>query len=331
MGRSRPDGGLPYPTKLQKKLIAPVGTVIILDIFVKTSSHGHFSVMQFSTPVSVKEPSQRIGLGEKILVLGSCFADSVGERMVRSGLHALVNPFGTLYNPVSISNSVSRLQSGIPFREEECVRMGAGADLVCSFSHHPSFARASEEEFLLNANRALEEASAFYRECSLVIITLGTAWCFWREGEVVSNCIKRNASEFQRKLLSPEHVRIVLDRMTEGISEGGKRRVIFTVSPVRHLADTAHGNQISKSTLLLGVDSVMAKNPSSVEYFPSYAIKMDELRDYRFYDADMVHPSDVAVEYIWERFRETYFTPSDIEKKKEAERAWKRSRHRPMH
>ena len=289
------------------------------------------SAMQFFTPVAIPSPRSGISPGEKILVIGSCFSDSVGERMKRSGLQVLVNPFGTLYNPVSISNSLFRLRSAVPFRETECIGMGAGSDLICSFSHHTSFARPTVDEFLQVANSALSEASAFFSECTTVIITLGTAWCFWREGEVVSNCLKRNAAEFERKILSVDNVKAVLGGIVKGISDGGKRRIIFTVSPVRHMADSAHGNQISKSTLLLAVDSEVRENPTCVEYFPSYEIMMDELRDYRFYDSDMVHPSDVAVDYIWEKFRESYFTPSDIEKMKEAERTWRRSRHRPMH
>ena len=287
--------------------------------------------MQFTTPVTFPSPSRTILPGEKILVLGSCFSDSVGQRMARCGLDVMVNPFGTLYDPVSISNSLFRLSGGIPFREEECVQMGAGSPLFCSFSHHTSFARPTTEEFLSVANDSLSKAADFFKECSTVIVTLGTAWCFFRGGEVVSNCLKRPASEFERRMLSADMVSSILKGMVRNLSDGGKRRFIFTVSPVRHLADTAHGNQLSKSTLLLAVDSLVKEFPTEAEYFPSYEIVMDELRDYRFYDSDMVHPSEVAVDYIWEKFRESYFTPEQIEEMNKAEKIWRRSQHRPLH
>ena len=251
--------------------------------------------------------------------------------MARCGLDVAVNPFGTLYNPVSISNSLFRLDGGIPFREEECVQMGAGSSLFCSFSHHTSFARPTAEEFLSAANASAMEASDFFKECTTVIVTLGTAWCFFRGGEVVSNCLKRPASEFERKMLSADMVSSILKGMVRNLSCGGKRRFIFTVSPVRHLADTAHGNQLSKSTLLLAVDSLVKEFPDAAEYFPAYEIVMDELRDYRFYDSDMVHPSPVAVDYIWEKFRDAYFTPEQTESMKESLKEWKRSQHRPLH
>ena len=302
-----------------------------MHIFVTLPQKGSPTKMQFNTPVTVSPSPRMIFPGEKILLIGSCFSDSVGERMKRSGLDVLVNPFGTLYNPVSVSNSLFRLNSGVPFKAEDCVRMGAGSDLVCSFSHHTSFARNTEEEFLEGANAALGEASAFFKECTCVIVTLGTSWCYFRGGEVVSNCLKRPADEFARKMLPSDATASILEGLVKSLSDGGKRRFIFNVSPVRHMADTAHGNQISKSSLLLAEEQTVRRFPMEAEYFPSYEIMMDELRDYRFYDADMVHPSDVAVDYIWEKFREAYFTPEQIEDMKKAEKLWRRSQHRPMH
>lgn len=284
-------------------------------------------MIKLQTPVDAGHISRPLGLDEKILVVGSCFADSVGAGMRVSSLDVCVNPFGTLYNPVSVFNSLSRLSSAVPFTEEDCVEMGAGAGLVCSFSHHTSFARRDSGEFLENANSALAEASAFFRECSTVIVTLGTAWCFRRKdsGEVVSNCLKRDAREFSRELLSLQAVSSILSRM---VGKFADKRFIFTVSPLRHLADGAHGNAISKSTLLLAVESVLS---GRAEYFPSYEILLDELRDYRFYAEDMVHPSPQAAAYIWERFREFAFTPADSDKLLAAAKQSKRQSHRPLH
>ena len=257
--------------------------------------------MKLQTPVDPERLTGGISYKDSIAVLGSCFADNIGEKMKESGFDVCVNPFGTLYNPVSLSNAAARLFSGVPFTGDECVEMGANAGKICSFSHHTSFARDTEVEFLENANASLSEASAFWKRCSKVIITLGTAWCFRfnETGETVANCLKRPAAEFTRYRLDVQSVKGILSRM---VGRNPDKEFIFTVSPVRHLADGAHGNQISKSTLLLAVDSICRENPSQCEYFPAYEIVMDELRDYRFYAEDMVHPSAQAVGYIWERF-----------------------------
>ena len=160
-------------------------------------------------------------------------------------------------------------------------------------------------------------------------MTLGTAWIFRHNGtgETVSNCLKRDASEFTRERLSVGSVVMMLERM---VSRFPEKEFIFTVSPIRHLKDGAHGNQISKSTLLLALEDVCGRF-SNAGYFPSYEILMDELRDYRFYAADMVHPSDQAVEYIWERFIETCLPAEEKEKLLENEKLERQSRHRPLH
>ena len=218
--------------------------------------------------------------------------------MQESGREVMVNPFGTLFNPVSIANSIRRLESGEPFREEECVRLGAGSDLWGSFSHYTKFARPTKEEFLDNANRALEEASAFYRNCSRIVVTFGTAFVFRHieRDVIVSNCLKRPAAEFERFPLSVEQIVSLYRDLAPD------REIVFTVSPVRHLADTAHGNNLSKAILLLAADRLVCESPAKRSYFPAYEILLDELRDYKWYAQDKVHPSEEAIEYISEKF-----------------------------
>ena len=285
-------------------------------------------MIKLQTPVEAGKCSLGIGLDDGFIVLGSCFADEMGGRMAAGGLKACVNPFGTLYNPVSVCNSVTRLSAGVPFTEDDCVEMGAGAGLICSFSHHTSFARPTKEEFLENANSALKEASEAFGEASVVMVTLGTSWCFrhLKTGETVSNCLKRDAAEFSREMLDWETTSALLRRM---VSRFPEKKFIFTVSPIRHLADGAHGNQLSKSALLMAVDSVCRAFPGRTDYFPSYEILLDELRDYRFYAEDMVHPSPVAVDYIWKRFCEWAFNARALERITAAEKAFRQSLHRP--
>lgn len=285
--------------------------------------------LKLQTPVETGRSAVSISLNDKIFVLGSCFADNMGQKMADLGFDVCVNPFGTLYNPVSICNSVARLTSGIPFSESECVQMGAGAGLVCSFSHHTSFARRTEDEFLNVANASLKEASLWWKAATKVIITLGTAWIYeyLRSGETVSNCLKIDAKEFSRRRLSVRETATLLMNM---VARHPEKEFIFTVSPIRHLKDGAHGNQLSKSTLLLALDEVIAKFPERCEYFPAYEIVLDELRDYRFYAADMIHPSDQAVDYLWSRFVGFAVPPADLPELDSRRRDLLRSRHRPI-
>ena len=285
--------------------------------------------LKLQTPVETGRSAVCISLNDKIFVLGSCFADNMGQKMADLGFDVCVNPFGTLYNPVSICNSVARLTSGIPFSESECVQMGAGAGLVCSFSHHTSFARRTEDEFLNVANASLKEASLWWKAATKVIITLGTAWIYeyLRSGETVSNCLKIDAKEFSRRRLSVRETATLLMNM---VARHPEKEFIFTVSPIRHLKDGAHGNQLSKSTLLLALDEVIAKFPERCEYFPAYEIVLDELRDYRFYSPDMIHPSDQAVDYLWSRFVGFAVPPADLPELDSRRRDLLRSRHRPI-
>ena len=134
--------------------------------------------MKLQTPVTLDPAPVSISYHDRIAVLGSCFADEIGERLAAAGFDVLCNPFGTLYNPVSIGNAVARLTAGVPFTADEVVEMGAGAGRYCSFWHHTSFARETPEAFLENANAVLEETAAFWKDCNRVIVTLGTAWAF---------------------------------------------------------------------------------------------------------------------------------------------------------
>lgn len=284
-------------------------------------------MLKLQTRVECGTSPVRISFSEGVCLLGSCFADSIGARMADAGFTVCSNPFGTLYNPVSLSAAVDRLESAEPFGPDDCVEMGAGAGLVCSFHHHTSFARSTPEEFLEAANSALSAAHARWREARVVILTLGTAWCFRHRssGMVVANCLKRPAGEFVRERLSLQETVAMLEGITSRYPD---KRFILTVSPIRHTADGAHGNQLGKSTLLLAADAVT--DGERVVYFPAYEIVMDELRDYRFYAEDMIHPSAQAVDYIWERFCDFALPESERPVLEENLREARRRRHVPF-
>ena len=285
--------------------------------------------MKLSTPVNCPPLPVQIGLEDRVMVLGSCFADRIGARLAAAGFQVCVNPFGTLYNPASLAQALDRLSDPRPFTEADCVPMGAGAGLVCSWSHHSSFARPDAAQFLEAANRSLEEAAAFWQRCNKVLVTLGTAWV-WRlsdSGRIVSNCLKRPAAEFTHERLDEVEVLRLLDLVCPADSG---REYIFTVSPIRHLGDGAHENQLSKATLLLALDRFLSERKATA-YFPAYEILLDELRDYRFYAEDLVHPSETAVSCIWEAFLQAAVPASQHARIAENEKAARRSAHRPLH
>ncbi|MBO5193582.1 MAG: GSCFA domain-containing protein, partial [Bacteroidales bacterium] len=156
--------------------------------------------MKLQTPVTDEICRVGISYSDRMMLLGSCFSDNIGGLLRDYGFDVLTNPFGTLYNPVSVTNSLKRISGGWEFGEDDCVQMGSGSELFCSFSHHTSFARRSPEEFISNANESLRSAAEFYRTCNKVIVTLGTSWCYQHResGEIVSNCLKRNSCEFEK-------------------------------------------------------------------------------------------------------------------------------------
>ena len=278
--------------------------------------------MKLQTPVTLEPAPVSVSYSDRIAVLGSCFADEIGTRLADTGFQVLANPFGTLYNPVSIGNAVARLGSSVPFTTDDVVEMGAGAGRVCSFWHHTSFARETAEEFLENANRSLAEASAFWKDCNRVIVTLGTAWAFRfnETGETVANCLKRPGTEFTRYRLTVPQTAAILQGL---VKRNPDKQFIFTVSPIRHLADGAHGNQLSKSTLLLATEGL--------PYFPAYEIMMDELRDYRWWAEDMVHPTKQAAAYLCDRFIEWALPVREWDLYEAKMKEWRCAQHRPFY
>lgn len=294
--------------------------------------------MKLTTPVEFPKAVVEISYGDRIMVLGSCFADNVGKRLKDRGFELCLNPFGTLYNPSSIEGSIARLDSGEHFVESDCVQIGSGSTKWGSFHHHTLMARETPEEFLANANESLDRAAEFWRTCNKVIVTFGTSWCFRHIRFVVSNCLKRDAREFRREFIQAETTAEIVRRIVE---EHPDKDFIFTVSPIRHFKDGAHGNQLSKASLLIGLDEALkavsgqATDPSSTsgkprcDYFPAYEIMLDELRDYRFYAEDMIHPSEQAVNYIFERFIGWALPESEKDEFLRREKAFRQSQHIP--
>lgn len=308
-----------------------------------------------STPIDIL-PQPIVRPDSHILLLGSCFTDAVGERMEHGGLTVLRNPFGVLYNPLSIAACLDHCLSGQHIGEEMLVQHDG---LWHSWLHHTSLSHPDREECLRQCNERIDAAHRFLQECDTLVITWGTAYAYYlttqpdseqslSEPLLVANCHKVPARHFERRRLEVDEIVQTWLPLCQRLTQLPQQpRIIFTVSPIRHLADGAHGNQLSKATLLLALDhlsdqwsvisdqqnrvSQPATDPQfSISYFPAYEIMMDELRDYRFYDRDMLHPSDLAVDIIWQRFQQTYLQPETMEYVRLSEKKYRQGQHRSI-
>lgn len=262
--------------------------------------------MEFRKKVEVPKSELRINHQTKMLLFGSCFAENIGKQLLENKFSVNVNPFGVLYNPASISQSIELLQKNRVFTEEDVFQ---NQGVFRSYFHHSAFSTSSKDEFLQTINEKREKASQDLKEAEVLLITFGTAYVFsLKENEqVVANCHKQPLNIFNREKLSVDEIVFSWGKLIEAsLSINPDLKILFTVSPIRHWKDGAHNNQLSKATLLLAIEELMNKF-SNLYYFPSYEIVLDELRDYRFYAEDMVHPNDVAIRYIWEIFNDTYF------------------------
>ena len=287
--------------------------------------------MEFRTVVKPLEGmTGLISHRSPVVMTGSCFTDNIGARLRGELYDCIVNPCGTLYNPASIAASMLDLLYEREFTADE---LFLHEGVWKSYSHHSRFSGSDRDGVLKMMNDAASEAREALKSASALIVTFGTAWIFrLKEGNrVVANCHKQPASLFNREMLNATQIIGLWKKILREIAARyPDLKVIFTVSPIRHLADGAHGNQVSKSTLLLAVDRLVAENPDMALYFPSYEIMLDDLRDYRFYASDMVHPSDVAVDYIYDLFRQSFIDESDRSLGTECGRLVRRLNHRSL-
>ena len=261
--------------------------------------------MQLLTPTHISPLHPALRHSDRVGVMGSCFAEHIGARLSEMKWRTVVNPFGVLYNPLSIAEAMGRLISARPYTEEELTLYPHGG--WSTWMHHSRYAHPDKETALQLINGSLAIGSQMLAQADMLIVTLGTAWVYRQKetNQVVGNCHKVPERTFTRQRLTVEETVEAMAAMLAQLWEvNPSLRMIITVSPVRHLKDTLHGNQLSKATLLLAVDELCRRFPDRVHYFPAYEIVMDELRDYRFYADDMAHPSPQAVEYVWERFVE---------------------------
>ena len=283
--------------------------------------------MKLQTVVDIAPSNRKIGYEDRILMLGSCFSDAIGQIMAEHYLPVTCNPFGTLYNPLSIAQALTFQISPFNFQFHD--------GLWHSMAHHGSFSRATKEEAEAAVRASIETMRKALEESTVVIVTFGTAWVYefspmnGQPSVVVGNCHKLPETCFTRRRLGVDEIvaawRPILDKYPD-------KHWLFTVSPIRHIKDGLPENQLSKATLLLAIEQLINnRQSSSRQYFPSYEILLDELRDYRFYADDLVHPSSMAVNYIWERFVDCFCTPQTRNELVLQHKRWKHEHHIPLH
>ena len=254
--------------------------------------------MKFRTEIEIEPfpPEARIGYGNRMLAVGSCFAEEMTARLRRLGFACTVNPSGVLFNPASVAAALRSYDADEPVGREELHEQD---ELRFHFGFHSSFAAADADEALARMNAARRAGAEALRKADRVLVTFGTAWVYEREGRIVANCHRRPASEFVRRRLSVGEIVADYDELLHTTLAG--KQVLLTVSPVRHTADGLTGNCASKAVLRLAAEELAGRH-DRIRYFPAYEILTDDLRDYRFYADDLVHPAPQAVEYVWEKF-----------------------------
>jgi len=286
---------------------------------------------EFRTRLPQPHPgSFSIGHQDATLCMGSCFATHIGTWMQELKFPCLLNPFGILYNPVSIGKNMERLLIPKPYPQEDFVQQGG---LWHSFDHHGVFSHPDLSQAVSGINAALQEAANFAQQANRLILTPGSAhvYTFKKTGQVVANCHKFPASDFEKRRLG---VGEVVAALSVPIEQWRAARpdleIILTISPVRHIRDGIVENQRSKATLVLALDELCRQFPYA-HYFPAYELLLDDLRDYRFYEADMVHPNEQAIRYILNYFSETFYTKNTRSLNQRISKIISAANHRPLH
>jgi hypothetical protein len=286
--------------------------------------------MKLRTEIDVPSSELRISCQDKILMMGSCFVENLFSRMLQSGFTVENNPFGIVYNPVSIANGLFDLMNNKTYTDKDLFLY---REFYHSFSHHSRFSGMDIDAVLNTVNSNRERSSLFLQQSDLLIITFGTANTFrlLSSGAIVANCHKLPAKLFREERLTVNQITgHWIDLIRKLREQNPRLKILFTVSPIRHWKDGAHENQLNKSILLLAVNELV-NALASCYYFPSYEIMMDDLRDYRFYAEDMIHPGSQAVDYIWEKFGHAYFDKTTMELINEWESIQQALMHRPFY
>ncbi|MEM9990896.1 MAG: GSCFA domain-containing protein [Bacteroidota bacterium] len=283
----------------------------------------------FRTPIPTPSFPFQLRHRDQLLSIGSCFAENIGSRLATSKFAICQNPFGILYNPMSILRGLQLIQAGYSFAEND---LFLSRGLWHSFQHHSQFSNTDPKQVLTQLQSSLDAAHKTLQKCRCLFLTFGTAYVYQHieSDEIVANCHKLPASQFRKYRLATSEIVASYRALLVALNTTFPNlQIILTISPVRHIKDGILENQRSKATLLLAADT-LCEIFDFVHYFPSYEYLMDDLRDYRFYAEDMLHPSKVAVDYIWRQFQQSFFSATTLQLQKKIEKISKSAAHRPF-
>lgn len=285
----------------------------------------------FRTELTIPPSCHKIGINDHIFSIGSCFAQTIGSKLHTHKFSTYVNPFGVIYNPASIFRLLhNTINCTIPSQNTYVLNQG----IYYNYMFHSDFSATNAEDLKAQVVQAILSAGEYLKKVKWLFITLGTAYCYERkeDGQLVTNCHKMPSSTFRKRMLTVEEIDRRFDQLHYALqSTNPGIRYIFTVSPVRHTKNTLERDSVSKATLRLACEQIKNKYPDCVDYFPSYEIMMDDLRDYRYYEGDMIHPNETAQEYIWQKFTETYFTEETTAFINKWQKLQKALQHKPFH
>jgi len=289
--------------------------------------------MQFRTKIPIPQTNFAVDYNSKMVSLGSCFAENMAEKLDYFKFQNTCNPFGILFNPISMERMIYKVVHQELFTEEEIFFHN---ERWHCFDVHSDKSNANKEALMANLNAIIISAQQQLQEATHIIITYGTSWVYRNveSKKIVANCHKVPQAAFRKEILSIAIIEKSIQNTIDLIQKiNPNAHFIFTVSPVRHLKDGFVENQQSKAHLISAIHKVLQVPPSGAEgaYFPSYEIMMDEFRDYRFYAEDMIHPSQLAIDYIWQRFAETTIAPETHSIMKEVETIQRGLAHKPFH
>ncbi len=284
----------------------------------------------FRTELNLKPSQIRLTMQDQFLTVGSCFANAIGTRLEDFKFKALKNPFGTTYNPVSIHR---HLAWALKNEQPPEYSFGSNSEVFFNYHFHSQFGALNKPEIISQIKQVIHQTNTYLQNTSCLLITYGTAWIYeWIDKkEIVANCHKQPASHFEKRLLKQTEIEDSFTWMHDMLlKQNPSLKIILTVSPVRHIKDTLMLNSVSKSILRLACHSIAEQN-KNVEYFPSYEIMMDDLRDYRFYKQDRIHPTEEAEDYIWEKFCQSHFDETTLTVIKEWQEIKASLAHKPFH
>ena len=284
--------------------------------------------MNFRTEISPDPSPFKIDYNSPVMFLGSCFSDNIGNKLKDLLFPVNINPFGVVYNPLSVNRSLKIILENKHFREEDLFSFNS---LWHSWDHHSKFSGNDKIMVLESINREIEKAHFFLKEARFLILTLGTAWVFRlkESGKVVCNCHKVPANKFDHELLGVSEIVDSFIRLRQQLKDfNPELKIVFTVSPVRHWKDGAHGNQVSKSVLHLAVHNLLQMSKCGCQYFPAYELTLDDLRDYRYFADDLLHPNNQAIEYIWEKFSHVFLEEPSLGLSREIQKIHQASGHK---